>query len=128
MRPPERPSRRAGSAAAESGVADRAEAEKSLASSVPGAERASYVARDTTSPGTRWPEIQAVFVDDPRFSVKLAAGLVYDSLQALVASVREPLDWVLSAWAEQRRRNRGTAHAGPALPRVPEPSRRFFSL
>jgi len=120
------------SAAAEAGVADRAEAEKPLASAVPGAEPASVpastVARDTTSPSTRWPKIWAVFVDDPRSSVELAAGLVHDSVQALVASVTEPLDSLLSAWAERKRRNQGTAHGGPAQPRVPEPSRRFFSL
>jgi len=46
----------------------------------------------------RWHEIQAVFVDDPRSSAEMAAGLVDDSVQALVASVREQQDSLLAAW------------------------------
>jgi hypothetical protein len=37
----------------------------------------------------RWPEIQAMFVDDPRASVELAADLVDDSVEAFVASVKQ---------------------------------------
>ena len=37
----------------------------------------------------RWPEIQAMFVDDPRASVELAAGLVDDSVEAFIASVKQ---------------------------------------
>jgi hypothetical protein len=69
---------------------------------VPGAEPApvpaSPAASDTTSPSTRWNEIQATFVDDPRSSVEMAAGLVDDSIQALVASVKDQQDSLLSAW------------------------------
>jgi hypothetical protein len=36
-----------------------------------------------------WHEIQVMFVDDPRASVVLAAGLVNDSVDAFVASVKE---------------------------------------
>ena len=46
----------------------------------------------------RWHEIQAVFVDDPRSSAEMAAGLFDDSVQALVASVREQQDSLLAAW------------------------------
>ena len=46
----------------------------------------------------RWHEIQAMFVDDPRSSAEMAAGLVDDSVQALVASVRKQQDSLLAAW------------------------------
>jgi hypothetical protein len=46
----------------------------------------------------RWHEIQAMFVDDPHSSAEMAAGLVDDSVQALVASVREQQDSLLAAW------------------------------
>jgi hypothetical protein len=46
----------------------------------------------------RWREIQAMFVDDPRSSAEMAADLVDESVQALVASVREQQDSLLAAW------------------------------
>ena len=52
----------------------------------------------TASPSARWHEIQAMFVDDPRSSAEMAAGLVDESVQALVASVREQQDSLLAAW------------------------------
>jgi len=64
----------------------------------PGSAPAAPVARDSTSPGTRWQGIQAMFVDDPRSSVELAAGLVGDSAETLVVSVREQQHSLLSAW------------------------------
>ena len=64
----------------------------------PGSAPAAPVARDSTSPGTRWQGIQAMFVDDPRSSVELAAGLVGDSAETLVVSVREQQYSLLSAW------------------------------
>jgi len=55
-------------------------------------------ARATASLSARWHEIQAMFVDDPRSSAEMAAGLVDDSVQALVASVTEQQDSLLAAW------------------------------
>jgi hypothetical protein len=52
----------------------------------------------TASLSARWHEIQAMFVDDPRSSAEMAAGLADDSVQALVASVREQQDSLLAAW------------------------------
>ena len=52
----------------------------------------------TASMTARWHEIQAMFVDDPRSSAEMAAGLVEESVQALVASVREQQDSLLAAW------------------------------
>ena len=52
----------------------------------------------TASLSARWHEIQAMFVDDPRASAEMAAGLVDDSVQALVASVRKQQDSLLAAW------------------------------
>ena len=52
----------------------------------------------TASPSARWHEIQAMFVDDPRSSAEMAAGLVDESVQALVASVKEQQDSLLAAW------------------------------
>ena len=51
-----------------------------------------------TRPGGRWPEIQSMFVDDPRASVELAAGLMDDSVQTLIASVKERQHALLSSW------------------------------
>ncbi len=39
-----------------------------------------------------------MFVDDPRSAAGLAAGLVDDSSQALVAFVQEQQDSLLAAW------------------------------
>src|ERR1700731_3984694 len=58
----------------------------------------SPAASATASPSARWHEIQAMFVDDPRSSAEMAAGLVDESVQALVASVREQQDSLLAAW------------------------------
>ena len=52
----------------------------------------------TASPSARWHEIQAMFVDDPRACAELAAGLVDESIQALVAFVKEQQDSLLAAW------------------------------
>jgi hypothetical protein len=52
----------------------------------------------TASLSARWHEILAMFVDDPRSSAEMAAGLVDDGVQALVASVREQQGSLLAAW------------------------------
>ena len=39
-----------------------------------------------------------MFVDDPRSSIELAAGLVDESAEALVISVKERQHVLLSAW------------------------------
>jgi hypothetical protein len=52
----------------------------------------------TASLSARWHEIQAMFVDDPRSSAESAASLVDDSVQALVASVKEQQNSLLAAW------------------------------
>ena len=87
---------------AEPEVMDQGEAETSMALSVPDAEPESIpdspAASVTESPSTRWLEIQAMFVDDPRSSAESAASLVDDSVQALVASVRGQQDSLLAAW------------------------------
>jgi hypothetical protein len=93
----------ADSAAAEPGVVDVSDAVSPPAVvSAPDAEPAptpaSPVADDSASPGARWHEILAMFVDDPRSSVELAAGLVDDSAEALVVSVKERQHALLSAW------------------------------
>ena len=63
------------------------------------AENPEFPAATTTaSPSARWHEIQAMFVDDPRSSAEMAAGLVDESVQALVAFVREQQDSLLAAW------------------------------
>ena len=117
-----------GSAAAEPGLAEGDDAERPFAFSrspaaepgsapeppfafsrspaaEPGSPPAAPVARDGTSPSTRWQGIQAMFVDDPRSSVELAAGLVGDSAETLVVSVREQQHSLLSAWQDD---NAGT--------------------
>jgi hypothetical protein len=39
-----------------------------------------------------------MFIDDPRTCAELAAGLVDESVQALVAFVKEQQDSLLAAW------------------------------
>jgi hypothetical protein len=53
---------------------------------------------DSGGPAGRWPDIQAMFVDDPRASVEQAAGLVDDCVEALVVSVKERQHALLSDW------------------------------
>lgn len=63
------------------------------------AENAEFSAASATaSLSARWHEILAMFVDDPRSSAEMAAGLVDDGVQALVASVREQQGSLLAAW------------------------------
>jgi hypothetical protein len=90
------------SAEAEPGVADGADAEGPSVVAAPGAEpvpaQVSPAAGDGTTSDARWHEILAMFVDDPRSSIELAAGLVDESAQALVISVKERQHVLLSAW------------------------------
>jgi hypothetical protein len=66
----------------------------------PGPAPAAPAARDSTSPGTRWQEIQSMFVDDPRASLQLAAGLAGDSAAALAVSIQEQQRSLLAAWQD----------------------------
>lgn len=93
----------ADSAAAESGVTDVPDAGSPSAvitapDAEPGPTLASPVAGDRTSQVARWHEILTMFVDDPRSSMELAAGLVDDSAEALVTSVKQRQHALLSAW------------------------------
>jgi hypothetical protein len=78
----------------------------------PGSIRDIPAVTDDTSPGVRWHEIQATFVDDPRACVELAAGDVDDSVEAFVLSVRERQRALLSAW---QRGDAGTEELRVAL-------------
>jgi hypothetical protein len=75
---------------------------------------ASASAATTGNPdlSARWPEIQAMFVDDPRASVERAAGLVDDSVEALVVSVKEQQHALLATWQGD---NAGTEELRTAL-------------
>ena len=53
---------------------------------------------DNAGSAGRWPDIQAMFVDDPRASVEQAAGLVDDCVEALVISIKERQHAMLSDW------------------------------
>jgi hypothetical protein len=57
------------------------------------------IAADSMS--VRWRDIQMMFIDDPRSSAEMAASLVDDSVQELVALVREQQDSLLAAWHDQ---------------------------
>jgi hypothetical protein len=60
---------------------------------------ASSISPSAAAPGpTRWHEIQAMFVDDPRSAVEQAAGLAGSSAEALVTSVQERQRALTSAW------------------------------
>jgi hypothetical protein len=49
----------------------------------------------------RWHQVLTMFVDDPRTSAELAAGLVDDNIQALVASLRQQQESLLAAWHDE---------------------------
>jgi hypothetical protein len=87
-----------GSAAGEPGAAGKTDAARPLAApaprAAPGPARPSPAAKDST----RWHDIQAMFIDDPRASTELAAGLVDASVEALVVAVKERQKSLLSAW------------------------------
>jgi len=78
------------------------DAERSMTLAVPGAEPEpipeSPAVSDTAAMSARWHEIQAMFVDDPRASAEMAAGLVDDSIRAFTVSVREQQDSLLATW------------------------------
>jgi len=90
------------SPAEEPEVVGRGDAEGSTAFTVPDAELEPVpqapAPSATASLSTRWQEIQAMFIDDPRTSAELAAGLVDESVQSLVAFVKEQQDSLLAAW------------------------------
>jgi hypothetical protein len=50
---------------------------------------------------SRWREVQAAFVDDPRASVAEAAGLVNEAVEALITTVREQQESLASSWQAQ---------------------------
>jgi len=93
------------SPAEEPEVASRTDAERSMPLTVPDAEPEpvpeSPAADVAASTSMRWHEILATFVDDPRSSVELAAGLVDDNIQTLIASLKEQRDSLLAAWHDE---------------------------
>jgi hypothetical protein len=58
----------------------------------------SSLAGNATTVAGPWSEIQAKFVDDPRASIELAAGLVDDWVTALATSVRNRQQSLRSGW------------------------------
>jgi len=72
----------------------------------------SHVAIGSTATDSRWPEIQAMFVDDPLSSVELAAGLVVDSAHAVAVSIKQRQDALLAA---RQGNNAGTEELRLAL-------------
>jgi len=61
---------------------------------------ASPALNGSTSLGARWPEIQAMFVDDPRSAVEQAADLAGARAEALVMFVQERQRALMSAWRD----------------------------
>jgi hypothetical protein len=85
-------------------VTGRDDAERAMTSAAPDAEpgavpeSSAASASVTAAMSTRWHEIAAMFVDDPRASAEMAAGLVDDSIQTLIASLKEQQDSMLAIW------------------------------
>jgi hypothetical protein len=80
------------------------DAERPMTFTVHGAEPGSVpeTPAATAAPvSTRWHEIQAMFVDDPRACAELAADLVDESIEALVAFARQQQDSMLASWRGQ---------------------------
>jgi hypothetical protein len=82
----------AGTAGAETLAPDLA------AGAQPGLAQTPPAAAGGSSPDERWHEIQAMFVDDPRSAVELAASLADDSAETVIASVRERQQALRSPW------------------------------
>lgn len=111
-----------GSTAEEPGATGRADAEAPVTSSPSpaaglGTAPAAPAAADSARPGTRWPEIQAMFVDDPRSCLELAAGLVDDSVEALVVSLRAQQQLLLHTWQTGQGDDPGTEEIRTAVQR-----------
>jgi len=87
-----------GSAAGEPGATGKTDAESPLAAPVPRAEPGPARPSPAVKDSTRWHDIQAMFIDDPRAATEQAAGLVDASVEALVISVKERQKSLLSAW------------------------------
>lgn len=93
-----------GNAAAEAALAGGTDTETEVSSTtaVPDTDDSpprSQVAADTdVSLQARWHEILAMFVDDPRSSVELAADLADDRAEAVVVSIKERQASLRSAW------------------------------
>jgi hypothetical protein len=83
-------------------VAGQDDADESMTLSGPDAKPESIpespAVSAAASQSTSWHDIQVTFVDDPRSAVEMAAGLVDDSSQALVAFVKEQQDSLQAAW------------------------------
>jgi hypothetical protein len=83
-------------------AAGQADAEDPPAFPAPDAEPVSLpdppAVSDTASSATGWHEVMAMFVDDPHASAEMAASLVDDEIQALVASLKGEQDSLLAAW------------------------------
>lgn len=89
----------AGSASAAGAASEAAAVPAGAADGGPGREpRAATESAGGAGSAGRWPDIQAMFVDDPRASVEQAAGLVDDCVEALVVSVKERQHALLSDW------------------------------
>jgi hypothetical protein len=90
------------SAAATDGVTGAADAEvlspALAAGTQPGLAHPSPATAGGNSPDERWHEIQAMFEDDPRSAVELAADLADDSAETVMTSVRERQESLLSTW------------------------------
>jgi hypothetical protein len=63
-----------------------------------GLARQSPAAAGSAHSAGPWPEIQAMFVDDPRASVERAAVVVDEGVEALIVSVKEEQHALLSDW------------------------------
>ena len=87
-----------GSAAGEPGAPGMTDAESPLAAPAPRAEPGPTHPSPAAKNHTRWHDIQAMFIDDPRASTEQAAALVDASVEALVISVKERQKSLLSAW------------------------------
>jgi hypothetical protein len=83
-------------------VAGQDDADESMTLSGPDAEPESIpespAVSAAASQSTSGHDIQVTFVDDPRSAVEMAAGLVDDSSQALVAFVKEQQGSLQAAW------------------------------
>jgi hypothetical protein len=81
-------------------VTGRDDAERAMTSAAPDAEPGAVPESSaaTAAMSTRWHEIAAMFVDDPRASAEMAAGLVDDNIQTLIASLKEQQDSMLATW------------------------------
>ena len=101
------------------GTAPSAEGTRSSTTATESSSRQSLFAEDELSVlRSRWDEVQAGFVDDPRECVQKADGLVSDVVDRLTTGFSEARSRLEEQWLRRRGLHGGSSYRTQALPRI----------